>query len=81
LRISNDLADAADAAKVLQQNLQGAMNFNTGQLNISQFAQNLQKAGTSVTELSQKLLNAGSTGTQAFTSLSRAISAMDVPLK
>lgn len=81
LRISNDIAAAADAAKVLQQNLQGAMNFNTGQLNISQFAQNLQKAGTSVTELSQKLLNAGAMGTQAFTALGRAIASMDVPLK
>ena len=81
LHVSNDIEAAAEAAKVLQQNLQGAMNFNTGQLNITQFAQNLKNAGTSVTELSQKLINAGTSGTQTFTALGRAIASMDVPLK
>jgi len=35
LHISGDIQEAANAAKILQQNLQAATNVNTGQLNIS----------------------------------------------
>lgn len=81
LGINRELAEAADAAKVLQQNLQSALNVKTGQINMTQFATNLRNAGTSVTQLGQKLMNAGSTGTAAFAQLGRSIAAMDVPLK
>ncbi len=81
LGINKELKDAANAASLLQQNLQRATNVDTGKLNIAQFAQNLKVANTSVSQLGLELSKAGSTGTQAFVSLSRAIADAEVPLR
>lgn len=81
LHINRDLAEAANAAKILQQNLQAAFNVKTGQIDMTKFSTSLRQAGTSVTQLGQQLINAGNSGTTAFASLGRTIAAMDVPLK
>lgn len=81
LHINRDIAEAANAAKILQQNLQAAFNVKTGQIDMTKFSTSLKQAGTSITQLGQQLINAGSTGTAAFASLGRTIAAMDVPLK
>ena len=81
LGINSELREAAEAAKILQQNLQAATNVDTGKINITQFSNGLKTAGTSVTELGEKLMGAGTMGQQAFLNLSRSIAQMDVPLK
>lgn len=81
LGINRELQEASQAAKVLQQNLQAALDVKTGQINITTFAKNLTNAGTSVTQLGQKLMAAGTSGQMAFAQLGRSIAAMDVPLK
>ena len=43
LHISGDIKEAADAAKILQQNLQAATNVKTGQVNVAEFAKNLKE--------------------------------------
>lgn len=79
--LHQDITEAADAARVLQQELQKATNVNTGKLNISDFVSGLSQAGTSLTELSGKLLNAGQTGQMAFNNLAQSIVAAEVPMK
>ena len=81
LGLNTELRQAADAAKLLQQNLQAATNVDTGRINIAQFSQGLRNANTSITQLGEKLAGAGATGQQAFLNLSRSIAQMDVPLK
>ena len=80
-KMDADLTKAADAAKVLQQCLQNAVNVNTGKLDLNKFNSSLQSAGTNVASLGSKLLNAGTNGTAAFTSLARSIASAEVPIK
>lgn len=80
-KMDADLTKAADAAKVLQQCLQNAVNVDTGKLDLNKFNSSLQSAGTNVASLGSKLLNAGTNGTAAFTSLARSIASAEVPIK
>ena len=79
--LHQDITEAAEAAKLLQQELQKATNVNTGKLNISDFARGLSQAGTSLNELSNKLLQAGQTGQMAFNHLAQSVVAAEVPVK
>ena len=81
LGINTELREAANAAKILQQNLQAATNVDTGKINIAQFSKGLKEANISIRELGDKLTGAGTAGQQAFLNLSRAITQMDVPLR
>lgn len=80
-KMDADLTKAAEAAKVLQQCLQNAVNVDTGKLDLNKFNSSLQSAGTNVASLGSKLLNAGTNGTAAFTSLARSIASAEVPIK
>ena len=79
--LHQDITEAAQAAKILQQELQKAVDVNTGKLNVSDFARGLSQAGTSLNELSNKLLQAGQTGQMAFNHLAQSIVAAEVPMK
>ena len=81
LGLSDELSEAATAAKILQKELNAAFNTTTGKLDISQLAQGLAAAGTSVDQLSMKFLNAGTMGQAAFRSLAQSIALADVPIK
>lgn len=80
-KMDADLTKAAEAAKILQQCLQNAVNVDTGKLDLNKFNSSLQSAGTNVASLGSKLLNAGTNGTAAFTSLARSIASAEVPIK
>lgn len=80
-KMDADLTKAAEAAKVLQQCLQNAVNVDTGKLDLNKFNSGLQSAETNVASLGSKLLNAGTNGTAAFTSLARSIASAEVPIK
>ena len=79
--INAELTQAASAAKTLQTALQAAFNANTGQINMTQFSQQLKLAGTNVATLGASLRNAGTQGQAAFAQLSKSVSLMDVPIK
>ena len=52
----------------LQQNLQKAMNPNTGKLDLSRFSAELSKSGTQLRDYATALQNLGPQGSQAFLS-------------
>ena len=79
--LSQELTEAADAARLLQRELNAAMDVKTGKLNVSELARGLAQAGSSVEQLSTKFLNAGAMGEAAFRGLAQSIVAADVPLK
>ena len=63
----------------LQQNLQKAMNPNTGKLDLSRFSAELSKSGTQLKDYATALQNLGPQGSQAFLSLSSAIASAEAP--
>lgn len=79
--LSQELTEAADAARLLQRELNAAMDVKTGKLNVSELAKGLAQAGSSVEQLSTKFLNAGAMGEAAFRGLAQSIVAADVPIK
>ena len=79
--LSQELTEAADAARLLQRELNAAMDVKTGKLNVSELARGLAQAGTSVEQLSTKFLNAGTMGEAAFRGLAQSIVAAEVPMK
>ena len=79
--LSQELTEAADAARLLQRELNAAMDVKTGKLNVSELARGLAQAGSSVEQLSTKFLNAGAMGEAAFRGLAQSIVAADVPIK
>lgn len=79
--LSQELTEAADAARLLQRELNAAMDVKTGKLNVSELARGLAQAGTSVEQLSTKFLNAGTMGEAAFRGLAQSIVTAEVPMK
>ena len=73
------LVAANKAAIELQQNLQKAMNPNTGKLDLSVFSSQLAKSGKSLAQYQTALSNLGPAGEQAFMSLARSIATAEVP--
>jgi DNA anti-recombination protein RmuC len=60
--------------------LQEATNVNTGKLDLTKFSTSLAKSNTSLKQYAKSLEKLGPAGTDAFLSLSRAISNAEVPL-
>ena len=73
------LVAANKAAIELQQNLQKAMNPNTGKLDLSRFSNELQRSGKKLSDYATILQNIGPQGQQAFLSLSNAIATAEAP--
>ena len=79
--LTQDLTEAGEAARILQREIQKAVNTDTGKLNVSELARGIHQAGTSLGDLSNKLLAAGKVGEQAFNHLSQSIIQAEVPMK
>ena len=79
-QLTSEINEASAAARILQANLQNALNPDTGNLDFSKFSSSIAKSGNSIEGLSQSLLKLGPTGTKAFVNLADSISRSEVPL-
>lgn len=81
LNVSQKFKDGVDAAKKLQTALQGAVNVNTGKLDLSKFNKQIKSSGETLTQMSAKLIAMGPQGQQTFQQLANSIAQAEVPLR
>ena len=81
LRLPEQLNTASVAAIKLRENLQNAINVDTGRLDLSKFNHEMEKSGMSLKQYRDALVSLGPTGQAAFMDLSKAILASETPLK
>lgn len=81
LRLPEQLNAASVAAIKLRENLQNAINVDTGRLDLSKFNHEMEKSGMSLKQYRDALVSLGPTGQAAFMDLSKAILASETPLK
>lgn len=81
LRLQEQLNTASVAAIKLRENLQNAINVDTGRLDLSKFNREMEKSGMSLKQYRDALVSLGPTGQAAFMDLSKAILASETPLK
>lgn len=81
LRLPEQLNTASIAAIKLRENLQNAINVDTGRLDLSKFNHEMEKSGMSLKQYRDALVSLGPTGRAAFMDLSKAILASETPLK
>lgn len=81
LRLPEQLNAASIAAIKLRENLQNAINVDTGRLDLSKFNHEMKKSGMSLKQYRDALVSLGPTGQAAFMDLSKAILASETPLK
>lgn len=81
LRLQEQLNTASVAAIKLRENLQNAINVDTGRLDLSKFNHEMEKSGMSLKQYRDALVSLGPTGRAAFMDLSKAILASETPLK
>lgn len=81
LRLQEQLNTASVAAIKLRENLQNAINIDTGRLDLSKFNHEMKKSGMSLKQYRDALVSLGPTGQAAFMDLSKAILASETPLK
>lgn len=81
LRLPEQLNTASVAAIKLRENLQNAINVDTGRLDLSKFNHEMEKSGMSLKQYRDALMSLGPTGQAAFMDLSKAILASETPLK
>lgn len=70
----------AELAK-LKVSLEGAVNANTGKLDLSQFHQSLKASGTNLSQLKENLSKFGVAGDKAFANLTKNIISAEAPLR
>lgn len=81
MRLQEQLNTASVAAIKLRENLQNAINVDTGRLDLSKFNHEMKKSGMSLKQYRDALVSLGPTGQAAFMDLSKAILASETPLK
>lgn len=81
LRLPEQLNTASVAAIKLRENLQNAINVDTGRLDLSKFNHEMEKSGMSLKQYRDALVSLGPTGQAAFMDLSKVILASETPLK
>lgn len=81
LRLPEQLNTASIAAIKLRENLQNAINVDTGKLDLSKFNHEMEKSGMSLKQYRDALVSLGPTGQAAFMDLSKAILASETPLR
>lgn len=81
MRLPEQLNTASIAAIKLRENLQNAINVDTGRLDLSKFNHEMKKSGMSLKQYRDALVSLGPTGQAAFMDLSKAILASETPLK
>lgn len=72
--------ESYETIKKIQKALTEATDFNTGQLNASQFESSLKKANVSTTQLVKTFKDAGSSGQRAFNTLAGSLAATEVKM-
>lgn len=80
LPLTKQIMEAQSAAASLKVALDGAINTNTGKLDLSRFSTSLNKAGLDLKTLQAHLLKLGPTGASTFQSLATSIMRAEVPL-
>lgn len=81
MRLPEQLNTASVAAIKLRENLQNAINVDTGRLDLSKFNHEMEKSGMSLKQYRDALVSLGPMGQAAFMDLSKAILASETPLK
>lgn len=71
---------ASKAAQELQQHIQGAVNVDTGKLDLTKFANSLNKSKTNLSTYRKELEKIGPEGEKAFAALSNSIAQADAPI-
>lgn len=79
-KMATEINAASEAAIKLRQNLQSAINVNTGQLDLSRFTKEMSKSGMSLEKYRTTLAAIGPSGQAAFADLAKAIVASETPL-
>lgn len=80
-RLTSSILEAQKAAGNLGIALKNATNTNTGKLNLTQFATQLQKQGKSLGDFRVQLGQLGPTGAQAFQDLTQAVMNAEVQFR
>lgn len=75
------IREAATAALELQQNLAGAVNQNTGKLDLVAFDSSLKKSGKTLNDYYSQLSRLGNEGTTAFLKVAQSVISAEAPLK
>ena len=79
--LTASIKEAVAAAAQLKVQLDGAMNANTGQLDLSKFNESLKKSGMTLSNYETQLSKLGPEGTKAFATLAQSIATAEIPLK
>ena len=80
-KITNELTEAKDAAKLVGSALQKSFNTKLNAINVTNFNNELKKAGTNISEIGQKLSKAGVSGQAAFRNIVAQISKSHITIK
>ena len=78
--LSKELQEASRMAIELGQNLQSAINPQTGRFDLGEFHNSLKQSGRTLQDYYVSLSSLGTEGTQTFLNLARAISSAEAPL-
>lgn len=78
--LSEELQQASRMAIELGQNLQSAINPQTGRFDLGEFHNSLKQSGRTLQDYYVSLSSLGTEGTQTFLNLARAISSAEAPL-
>ena len=79
-RIKDDIFSATKAAAELKTTLDGAVNVNTGKLDLTKFSTGLKSSGKDLKYYRENLQKLGPEGSQAFLNLATAIQNAEAPL-
>ena len=81
LPLTKEILEAQNAAKQLEQALEGALNVNTGKLDLTAFNQSLKQSGMTLEQYSSKLTMLGQNGDRAFLQVAQSIVNTQAPLR
>lgn len=79
--LTKSIQDASTAALDLYNNLNRAVNADTGKLDLSQLQKNLNLSGKTLEQYRNELVSIGPAGQQAFYAVAESIMAAELPLK
>lgn len=78
---TKEIGKASAAVASLRTQLEGAVNVNTGKLDLTKFNQSLKKGEYSLEQYRDALINLGPSGREAFANLAKSITTAEIPIK
>lgn len=81
LGITKQIEEAKIAAASLKTQLEGAINVDTGKLDLGKFSQSLKQSGYTLEKYRDYLMQLGPEGAQAFATLAQSITTAEIPLR